>query len=353
MEKQGEIPPKMLKKSRIMFVCVFALSAAYALFGQGTAPLWVTDKDKAFAEAEWVCTVDQAASKAEAQSVAASSLARVFKMDVKSVTSAAQNFAQVAGAGSAQTSLQKSLQQQVDTSSDVAGLMGVVNDFWSAPDGTWYAAARMNRKEGAATYSSIIKQNEELITTLLDDAAAAPATFAAYEALAFALDLATLNDNYLNILSVLNNSARQSVKVSYGNAAAVRALMQKAAAGIVIAVEVNGDSNGNIAKAFASVFSKRKFRTTSGGEGAYTLSAEFSISEEEPLGNMHRVRYTLNAVLQDDQGEEIVSFTENKRVTSTTQSQTMGRAVRDAEKSISETGFAKNFDDYLASLLGK
>ena len=350
MGKQEKMLLEMLKKA---FVCVFAISAAYALHAQGAAPLWVTDKDKAFSEAEWVCAVEQAPSRAEAQSASASSLARVFKMDVKSVTSAAHNFAQAASAGGGQSSMHRSLRQQVDTSSDVAGLMGVVNDFWAAPDGSWYAAARMNRKEGAATYSSIIKQNRDVISTLLDDAAAAPATFEAYEALAFALDLAPLNDNYLSILSVLNNSARQSIKVSYGNAAAVRALAQKAAAGIVIAVEVSGDDAGSIAKAFADVFSKRKFRTISGGAGAYTLSAEFSLFQEEAPENMYRVRYLVNAVLQDNQGEEIVSFTENKRVTSTTQSQTIARAVRDAGKSISETGFAKNFDDYLASLLGK
>jgi hypothetical protein len=75
--------------------------------------------------------------------------------------------------------------------------------------------------------------------------------------------------------------------------------------------------------------------------------------EEEAPGNTNRVRYLINAVLQDSYGEELLSFTENNRVTSTTKSQTIARAVREAEKAISETGFAKNFDDYLSSLLGK
>ncbi|MDR2796110.1 MAG: hypothetical protein LBB47_05300 [Spirochaetaceae bacterium] len=142
-------------------------------------------------------------------------------MDVKSVTNAMQSFSQVQG----DQSSMKSLRQQVDTSTDVAGLMGVINDFWEAPDGSWYAAARMNRNEGAATYSLIIKQNAAAIETLLEDAAAAPGSFEAYEALAFACDLATLNDNYMNILEVLNSGARQAIKISYGNAAAVRAPM--------------------------------------------------------------------------------------------------------------------------------
>jgi hypothetical protein len=329
----------------LLFCCV-----TRALNAEVGAPLWVTDKNKAWSEKDWVCVVEQGASRAEAQSAAASSLARVFKMDVKSVTNAMQSFSQSSGS---QSSINKSLQQQVDTSSDVAGLMGVVNDFWQAPDGSWYAAARMNRNDGTAAYSSIVRQNNDAIETLLEDAAGTPATFEAFQALAFAYDLATLNDNYMTLLSVLNNSARQSLKVSYGNAAAVRALMQKAASEIVIAVEVSGDQSGNISKAFAGVFSKRKFKTSSGGAAPYTLLAEFSLFEEESPESTRRVRYLINAVLEDYNGEELLSFTENKRVTSTTESQAIARAVRDAEKSITETGFAKNFDQYLASLMAK
>ncbi|MDR2658575.1 MAG: hypothetical protein LBC27_01105 [Spirochaetaceae bacterium] len=336
---------------KIKAFCLSLFLAAGTANAQSGAPLWVNEMYKAFNESDWVCAVVQGASKQEAESAAAASLARAFNVDVKSVSNVMQSFSQ------SQTSFSqdKSLKQQVDTSSDVAGLMGVITDFWTAPDGTCYAIARMNRKEGATTYSPIIKQYSSTIETLLEDAAAAPGTFAAYEALAFASNLATLNDNYLNILSVLNNSARQSIKISYGGAAAVRNLMQKAASEIVIYVEVSGDEAGNIAKAFASVFSKRKFKTSSVPYRAtYTLSAEFSLeNKEEAPGNTHRVRYLINAVLQDSDGEELLSFTENKRVTSTTQSNADIRAVRDAEKSITGTGFAKNFDEYLASLLGK
>jgi hypothetical protein len=65
-----------------------------------------------------------------------------------------------------------------------------------------------------------------------------------------------------------------------------------------------------------------------------------------------RVRYLINAALQNRDGEELAAFTENKRVTSNSQSQAVARALRDAEKSIAETGFAKSFDEYLASLSG-
>jgi hypothetical protein len=345
----------MLSKTSVK-VKASCLSLLLAAFASGTAgaqadvPLWVTDKNKAWSENEWVSVVEQGTSRQEAASAAAASLARAFKMDVKSVSNAMQSFSQAGG----KFSQDKSLSQQTDTSTDVAGLMGVVSDFWNAPDGSWYASARMSRKNGAQAYSSIINQNSGAIETLLKDAADAPGTFGAYESLAFALNLATLNDNYLSILSVLNNSARQSIKTSYGNAAAVRNLMQKTAAEIVIDVEVSGDEAGNISKAFAGVFSKRKFKTSSGADGAtYTLAAEFSLFSEDAVGNTHRVRYMINAVLRDSGGEELLSFTENKRITSTTQSQAIARAVRDAEKSITETGFAKNFDDYLGSLPGK
>jgi hypothetical protein len=337
---------------KYIYTCAFVLllNVNGTLIAQDGVPLWVTDKNRAFSEEDWVCVVEQAASKPEAQSAAASSLARVFKMDVKSVTNAMNSFSETGG----EFARDKSLRQQVDTSTDVAGLIGVTGDFWKAPDGSWYAAARMNRKDGAAAYSAMVKQNGGAIETLIENAAEVPGTFKAYEALSLAYNFATLNDNYMNILSVLNSGARQALETSYVNAAAIRTLMQKAAAEIVILVEVTGDEAGSISKAFSSVFNKRNFKTSAGGDkAAYTLSAEFSLFEEEAPGNTRRVRYLINAALTDYNGEELLSFTENKRVTSTTQSQAIARAVRDAEKSITDTGFAKNFDDYLASLTGK
>jgi hypothetical protein len=329
-------------------VIVAALCAPAMLYAQGDAPLWVTDRNAAFSERDWVCAVEQGASRAEARSAAVAALARTFKMDVKSVTSAAQSFSRAAGG----MSRDSSLKQQVDTSSDVAGLMGVINDFWNAPDGSWHATARMNRRDGAAAYSAVIKQNADTITALIQDAGDKGATFGGYESLAFAYSLATLNDNYQNILSVLD--ASKQTRFSYGNAAAVRALMQKTAADIVIAVEVSGDERGVLAKAFSSVFSGRNFKTSAGAsDAAYKLSADYSLTPEGPVGKTFRVRYVINAVLYDRDGEEALSFTENKRVTSNTETQAAARALRDTEKAVTETGFAKSFDQYLESLFGK
>ncbi|MDR1149993.1 MAG: hypothetical protein LBK66_15335 [Spirochaetaceae bacterium] len=339
-----------MRLKNILTAGAFLLLLSAGLYAQGNAPLWVTNKNAAFSERDWVCTVEQRNTRAEAQSAAAATLALAFKMDVKSVSSAMQSFSQIASGGG-QLSRDSSLKQQVDTSSDVAGLMGVVNDFWNAPDGSWYAAARMNRRDGAAAYSTIMKQNAGIITGLIQEAADEGATFGAYESLAFAYNLATLNDNYMNIVSVLDNSTAQGLRFSYGNAAAVRTLMQKAAGDIVITVEVSGDEQGALAKAFSSVFSSRKFKTSStASEPAYTLYAEYSRSPEAPVANTFRMRYLINAVLSDKDGEEVLSFTENKRVTSTTETQAAARAVRDTEKSITETGFAKSFDQYLESL---
>ncbi|WP_228378757.1 hypothetical protein, partial [Treponema endosymbiont of Eucomonympha sp.] len=111
-------------------------------------------------------------------------------------------------------------------------------DVWAAPSGTVYACARMNRKDGAATYAAIIRQNNKTIATLVDGASATDAPFAAYELCNFAYSIAALTDNHLNILSVLDSNARRSVAINYGNAAAVRALAMNAASGIVINLEV-------------------------------------------------------------------------------------------------------------------
>jgi hypothetical protein len=119
----------------------------------------------------------------------------------------------------------------------------------------------MNRAEGAARYTAMIEENEALISTLKESAQKASGTFAAYENLSFAASVAELTDNFYTIRGVLQPEAA-SQRPGYGSAEAIRALMREQPTLIVVQVEVTGDVNSRIAKAFASVFSKRGFRTS-------------------------------------------------------------------------------------------
>jgi hypothetical protein len=349
----------ILLKRKFVLGCIFGLCFVIncqTLIAQ-SAPAWVGDYRKVYPESEWICVVESAGSRTQAQAAASSALANVFKIDVKSLTSASLNFSNVMSNSDSQFAQNNEFNRQVNTTSDITGLMGVLADYWTDPKtGTVYSCARMNKREGAVTYTSIITANDNAIAGLKADAAGNPGTFEAYQTLSLAVNLATITDNYLSILAVLNSAARQALKVSYGNASAVDALRQQAARAIVITVRVKGQEINRIATAFEEVFSSRGFRTKSArGDNPYVLEADFRIQETDiKTGGNIFVRYELSASLLDAERTKIFSFSENKRQGHISLSEAKQRALRAAETAITDAGsdgFATDFDNYLASLL--
>lgn len=99
----------------------------------------------------------------------------------------------------------KNFSQNVNTSTNIKGLIGVQIDVFRAKDNTVYVNARMNRKECGNRYSGMIKENAAIINRLLADAAAIPQqdSFDVYSRLSFAYSIAVITDNFQNILKFL------------------------------------------------------------------------------------------------------------------------------------------------------
>ncbi|MDR1389848.1 MAG: LPP20 family lipoprotein [Treponema sp.] len=346
---------KFLTGAFIFFTLVFSAHAAPKVEKQ---PKWVTDYSSVYPENEWVVVpVVSAPNKQAAEANAIGALAAVFKVDVQAASSAAQSMSQTLSNGKSELGKNSSLASQTNTSTSVSGLMGVVIDSWTSKDGTVYALARINRKSGAAAYAGIIKENDSVILALEKDAAANPGTFEAYESLAVASNLAVLTDGYLEILSVLNPAVRASVTVGYGNANAVKRLALDNTRSIVIRIEIKGDVNGRIKKAFQEVFTKQGFRTSDApAANAYTLDVDFTISPVDLQGQSNKfARYELNAAIGSAGGTELFAFSGNSRVGHTSYSEAEQRTLRRAESSIGdiddEESFTSVFNSYLVSLL--
>jgi len=209
----------------------------------------------------------------------------------------------------------------------------------------------MNRKECSARYSAMISANEKVIGGLMEEAERNPRTFEAFQMLNLAYSFAVVTDNLHSLLTVLDPSAI-SRRPSYGNAEAVKSLAQSVGRSIVVTVKVNGDNSGRIGKTFTESLNSRGFRTSAAGDNAYVLSASFQL-EDVDLNNQSNkfVRYILNYSLKNNDGVELLSSSDNGREGHLTESEARQRAVRAAEQAIASTGFAINFDAFLASLL--
>jgi hypothetical protein len=349
------------KKLKTVYTAIVLLICSCA----GTPPLsaqavpgWVNELEKAFPSKTWVAVVAQGPSQPQAESAAMNALARAFKTDVASITQASQKFSQIVNDASGKKTVSfdegKNFSQNVNTSTNIKGLIGVQIDVYRAKDNTVYVNARMNRKECGNRYSGMIKENAAIINRLLADAAAIPQqdSFDVYSRLSFAYAIAVVTDNFQNILEVLDPTAVNR-KPGYGGANAIKTKMLECAARITIGIAIDTEQQADktlLTRAAGSFFRDLGFKTNENGTGTYVLraNARFEVIAQ----NVYSCRYYLDAAMEDKNKTAVFSFTEDDRKAhpnSDTESRRL--AVRAAETSFKEGKFAQEFDTWLNSLL--
>ena len=341
-----------------IFLILFALTSG--LYAQ-TVPDWVGSLERTFPSREWVAVTAQGASQAQAEGAAMDALARAFKTDVASLTQSSQQFSQIVSGASGNRNItfdeSREFSQEVNVSANVRGLIGVQIDVYRAPDRTVYVNARMNRRESAARYSGMVRENTAIINTLLAAAAPIRGTFEVYSRLSFAHALAQVTDNFQNILEVLDSSAANR-RPAYGGADAIKVKMLECAALITIGVVVETAQAADrtlLTRAAGSFFRDRGFRiieqsapAAAGGDYVLRINARFETLNQ----NVISCRYYLDAALANKNGLSVFSFTEDDRKAHpNNQSEAHRLAVRAAETSIKEEKFAREFDTWLNSLL--
>jgi hypothetical protein len=346
---------KILCAVAVLIMCGCAGSPPVAA---QAVPVWVNDLEKAFPSKDWVAVVAQGTSQPQAESAAMNALARAFKTDVASLTQASQKFSQIvndaAGKKTVSFDESKSFSQDVNTSTNVKGLIGVQVDMYRAPDKTVYVNARMNRRECGNRYSGMIRENAATINRLLSDAAAIPEqdTFDVYSRLSFAYAIALITDNFQNILEVLDSTAVNR-KPGYGGANAIKTKMLECSARITIGITLDTEQAADktqLTRAVGSFFRDLGFRINEQGAGNYVLRANARF--EGLAQNVNSYRYYLDAVMENRNKAAVFSFTEDDRKAHPNNASEARRlAVRAAEASLKEGKFAQEFDSWLNSLL--
>jgi hypothetical protein len=342
---------------------IFSLAGLTPLAAQAI-PGWVKDLDKAFPAKDWVAVAAQNTSQLQAENAAMNALARAFKTDVESLTQASQKFSQIvndaAGKKTVSFDESKSFSQDVNTSTNVKGLIGVQTDIYRAKDKTVYVNARMNRRECGNRYSGMIKENAAIINRLLSDAAAIKDqnSFDVYSRLSFAYSIALITDNFQNILEVLDPTAVKR-KPGYGGANAIKTKMLECASNITIGIAVNTEQAADktlLTRAVGSFFRDLGFKINEQGSsgkpdvGTYVLRANARF--EGIAQNVYSCRYYLDAVLENRVKTAVFSFTEDERRAHPNDASEARRlAVREAETSFKEGTFAQEFNSWLNSLL--
>jgi hypothetical protein len=355
----------MSKHAKILscFTALFLFTLHLGLFAQ-TAPRWVNNLDGAFPGHEWIAVAAQGNSRPQAESSAMNMLARAFKTNVESLTQASQQFSQIVINASDSKNINfaesRNFSQEINVSANVHGLIGVMIDVYREKNGTVHVCARMNRRECAARYSGMIRENSNVINSLLS-AAVLPGTFETYARLSFAYSLAQVTDNFQNILEVLDPSAVNR-KPGYGGANSIKTKMLECASLINIGVEVTTEQAADrtlFTRAAGSFFRDRGFKiielptnSQPKTESSQTTGSDYvlraNIRFEAISQNVISCRYYLDAALENKNGTAVFSFTENDRKAHhNSQAEARRIAVQAVEMSIKEGKFAKEFDSWL------
>jgi len=345
-----------MKRVSIFLLCYALVSCATPPIGTQAAPAWISSLERAYPSREWVAVTADGPSRPQAEMAAMNALARAFRTDVASLTQASQRFIQIVDNATGSRTIvfneSENFRQDVNTTTNIKGLIGVQIDAYRAPDNTVHVCARMNRRECAARYSGMIRENARIINTLLAAAAPIQGTFDAYARLNFAHSIAEVTDNFQNILEVLDTSA-VSRKPAYGGAAAIRTKMLECASLITIGIALNTEQLADrtlLTRAAGSFFRNLGFRINENGDGNYVLrvNARFETIRQ----NVVSCRYYLDAALENANRVAIFSFTEDDRKAHPNmESEARRLAVSAAETSFKEGKFAAEFEAWLNTLI--
>ncbi|MBR4159873.1 MAG: LPP20 family lipoprotein [Spirochaetia bacterium] len=267
-------------------------------------PEWIDNPSSAYDKDSYITAVGTGKDRKAAEASAINALASIFGQSVSAETKSSKNLAESHGTQGQNYQGRTSISQDISLHTDIKSLINAeIKLTWSAPDGTCYALALIDKYDAANFYSrEIEKLHEDIIdlTSTSEDESPLAACMNHKSAVA----LAEKQNEYMAILTVLNSADAMLVedKVISPNKVkkALTQLQQKVPIHITID-GTTGDWNNKIQKTFAGKLQAYGFRTTP-KESRYELICTINMYEYKLPGNPnHMVKYTLNAVLMDNE----------------------------------------------------
>lgn len=333
-------------------MCCFSCSSSGTL--SKNAPRWVTSPDEVYPASLYLNGVGSGSDRRSAENDAVAVLARSIRQQITAATSASETFA-----GSNDTGFDTwyDYAGSVDTLSVIKDIPGVgFKEVWVAGNGTVYVLAQLNREETGQYCRSQIEALSSVVESEIVYASGHSGTFEALSALKYAADMATENQEYMDMLAGINPGMYRLVSPDYVNSAAVAVLAAREQEKISVGVAVSGDSDGRIAAAFSRVFADAGIKTVpvvsglstgTGNTSRYMLDVSVRVTELDMGGQYDYVRYVLTAALTDTvTGEQLVPYTENGREAHISVAEAAQRSYRTMEQAV-----AKNYSILLESYL--
>ena len=267
-------------------------------------PEWIDNPSAVYDKDSYITAVGTGKDRKTAEASAINALASIFGQSVSAETKSSKDVAEFHGAQGQNYQGRTSISQDISLHTSIKSLINAeIKLTWNAPDGTYYALALIDKYDAANYYSrEIVKLHDDItdLTSSPDDESPLSACMNHKNA----LTLAEKQNEYMSILTVLNSADAMLVedKIISPNKVkkALNQLQQKVP--IHISIEgTTGDWNNKIQKVFAGKLQNYGFKTTP-KESRYELICTIEMYEYKLPGNPNKmVKYTLNAVLLDNE----------------------------------------------------
>lgn len=316
-------------------------------------PAWIDNPGSVYPDAKYVSATGYGPDRETAEKTALGSLIAVFGQNVSGETTVSTRYAEAVKSGAIEVTEDFTLDRDVNSTFSLDTVVGAeIKDTWD--DGkTYYAVAVLDKAKASITYANLIEKNEETVAKLVDIPASEKDTLDAYARYDLASAVADTNVKFLNLLSVINPAQAAAKRGSVSNGDALRLECLRIAQNIPIGISVEGDRDGRIAAAFASVISDAGFK--SGGKNSrYVLNAKMALSPVELANQTNKFsRYTLDSKLTDTAtGSVLLPYGSNGREGHATMSEAENRAFRAAEQKI-KSEYPLALSGYLSQLTAK
>ena len=166
-------------------------------------------------------------------------------------------------------------------------------------------------------------------------------TFTACKFLLNAYKIATNNDYYLDLLSVIKPESRKVL--SYGSTSKIVAELENSFKNITIAINVSGDNQARIYNAISSVINGYGITSIPvekiTNDIKYLITADYSYQDiEKPAdSDIYFTRYNLSCALTEvSTSKDLLTYSKNARIGKLSRKEAQQSALRAAEKVISE-----------------
>lgn len=340
--------------SKIKLSCGLVLLSIFAGCSStsNVAPEWVTNPEALYSSRDYLWAVGSGGDKKGSENDALSLLAQSIQQNVVATTEARKT---LDGNEDAGYNVGYDYSGQVMVVSNIKDIPGVAfPKTWIAGNGTVYTLALLNRQEAGRFYRQKISDLTAVVESEIIFATNNEGTFKAFAALQNATEAAWENQGYVDTLAGIHPDMYRMVSLDYVSAQAVEVLAARQKEKILVAVDVDGDSNGRIASILESSLTELGLNVFEGDEAtaAYLLHGNIVMEPLDYDNKYEYVRFVIDIdLIEKETGKTLFPYSKNGREAHVTHGEAVQRAYRTLEDAL-EDEFVPQFVDFMRSSAG-